>query len=723
MKKYFSIALLLALMYGSGLRGQEISPLFDYWKYYSDHANVLYKHLSEIALHQLEKRSLEVSGLKSKEDWLERQREVRKRLDDIIGSFPEKTPLNPRVTGRLNGDGFHVEKIIYESQPGFFVTAAIFIPDNLQGKAPAVLYCSGHTFESFRSQVYQHMIINLVKKGNVVLAFDPVGQGERLQYLDEQGKNSIFRTPTHEHSYPGGQCFISGSSLAWYMIWDGIRSVDYLLTRPEVDPDRLGITGRSGGGTQSAYIAAFDPRIRVTAPECYMTGFEYIFKSIGPQDAEQNFPGFLEKELDLADLLEVRAPKPAIIISTTRDFFSIQGARDTYREVKKVYETLGQPGLVSMSEDDAEHETTLKNREALYSFFKEHLNFPGNVIDMEVTLYDPAELQVSGTGQVIPEFDGESVFSLNNKRSGLLFEKLDRQRRAGDVNPIDLKERIRDISGYTPPVTEGDPVFSGREIMDHSLLEKYLVPGGGNYYLPVLVMKPVTKQAEKAVVIFNPEGKEEEITGDSLALWFNKKGYHVILPDIAGFGELGPGYLTGDAYMEHTSYNQWFAGILTGKSPVGLRMADMRQLAKFAGEELSIKPGNLHAVSRDFLSADLLHAMAVNNDFNRIVLINPLVSYRSLIQNKKYHPRYIQSSVPDCVKDYDLPDLAALLAPERLFMIDVRDQNGDILQDPNNHRDIQVIKNSYPGNNRESHFQIRDSEGLSYEELLSEWLE
>ena len=148
--------------------------LFNYWDYHSDHKQTLYNSLTGIALRQLSERKDQVKKLKSKEDWEQRRSEVRVKLDKIIGEFPEKTPLNARVTGLLKGDGYRVEKVIYESQPGLHVTAALFIPDGLEQKSPAILYCSGHTWDGFRSEVYQHAIINYVKKGFVVLAFDPV---------------------------------------------------------------------------------------------------------------------------------------------------------------------------------------------------------------------------------------------------------------------------------------------------------------------------------------------------------------------------------------------------------------------------------------------------------------------------------------------------------------------------------------------------------------------
>jgi dienelactone hydrolase len=722
MNKNVRLSILLLLFSSMNLSAQEITPLFDYWKYYADDSNALYRHLTGIALEKLEARKSEIAQLRTKEDWLYRQDEVRDKLNKIIGGFPEKTPLNARITGKISGDGFTVEKVIYESIPGYFITAALFIPDQLQGKAPGVLYCSGHTFESFRSPVYQHMIINLVKKGCVVLAFDPIGQGERLQYLDDSGLKSIFRTPTHEHSYPGGQCFIAGNSLARYMIWDGIRSIDYLLSRPEVDPGRLGITGRSGGGTQSAYIAAYDPRIKVTAPECYITSFEYLFKSIGPQDAEQNFPGFLAEGLDLADLLEVRAPGPALIISTTRDFFSIQGARDTYHEVKKEYEILGSPGLVDMTEDDAEHETTLKNRQKLYAFFKKHLGFPGDTTDLEVKIIGPDSLRVTSTGQVIPELNGETVFSLNEKESRTRVERLEEERQGGRLSVKILRNRIIRCSGYTTPVNDLTPVFSGREIHEDYRLEKYLVPGGGNYYLPTLVLIPRRAMVQKAVVIFNPSGKESEMKEDSLALWLAKKGYYVILPDVAGFGELGPGYLKGDAYMEHTSYNQWFAGILTGKSPLGLRMADIKQVSDFIRETISIQSGDIFAIARGVLAPDLLHACHLIDDFERIALINPLVSYGSMVFHRRYHPKYIQSAVPASLGEYDLPDLASMLAPKRLLMVDICDQNGQAIKDADTGKDIQIIREAYDRLNKVQAFQTKKSMNRSFEEIFGSWL-
>ncbi len=723
MKPSKHLLLFLLLLFAGLAHTQEIQPLFNYWQYYEARSNVLYHEFVNTGISQLNEREKQVAGLGTKKDWVNRKNEIRGKLLKIVGPFPPKTPLNAKITGTVKADGFRVEKLVYESMPGFYVTAALFLPDGLQEKAPAVLYCSGHTYESFRSKVYQHMIINLVKKGFIVLAFDPVGQGERLQYLDEAGTGPRFRTPTYEHSYPGNQCFISGNSLAKYMIWDGIRSIDYLVSRPEVDTTRLGITGRSGGGTQSTYIAAFDNRINVSAPECYITSFNYLLKSIGPQDAEQDLPGLLEHGLDLADLLEVRIPRPTLIISTTNDFFSIQGARETFREAKRAYAIWGKEENISMVEDDAPHQSTKKNRKALYFFLQKHFNLPLDTADLDVTLFDKKDLQVTETGQVQTSLGGETIFSLNRKESEVLLKALNTRREEDEIGEEKLKSWIAESTGYEVPGKADDPVFSGREVFDEYVVEKYLLQGGGSYKLPVLVMVPREYINSKAAILLNPDGKEMEVSEGSLGRWLMEQGYHVVLPDIGGVGELNPTDQVTDEFIDHSMYRHWYAGILTGKTPVGLKMRDISLLVQFIEKNLSVSGQNIDGIARGILANDLLHAAAGLDLFERIALIDPLVSFRSLVMNRNYRPQYAEATVPGVLLYYDLPDLAAGLAPRKLLMIDIRNQDGDMIDQIENNEDIIVIKRSFEEKKAGQHLEIKTSTNNTYEELFGNWME
>jgi hypothetical protein len=405
------------------------------WMQHSDISNSLYRHITREAYEILEKRAKEVSEISSLHEWQQRQNNIRETLLEIAGPFPEKTPLNAQITGIIRKDDYRVEHIIYESRPGFYVTSSLYIPEKADRReAPAVIYCSGHTLEGYRSPTYQHKIINLVKKGFIVFAFDPVGQGERLEYYDPETGKSFVGGPTREHSYPGAQAFIAGSSQAGYMIWDGIRAVDYLFTRPEVDRERIGITGRSGGGTQSAYIAALDERIYAAAPEAYITSFTRLLQSIGPQDAEQNLYNGIKHGIDHADLLAARAPKPAMIIATTNDFFSIQGARETFREVQAVYQAYGNPDNMGMVEDLEGHASTRKNREAMYAFFQKHLNNPGSKEDIDVDILSQEELIVTPTGQLSTSTGSETVFSLNRRQAQILAGNLSKSRKESETH-------------------------------------------------------------------------------------------------------------------------------------------------------------------------------------------------------------------------------------------------------------------------------------------------
>ena len=213
---------------------------------FSDAPNALYHYLGEQAFAFLDARRDRVSRLKTESQWRERQDEIAATLNRIVGPFPERTPLNARVTGVVRKERYRFEKIVFESMPNFFVTGALFVPEGVQAQAPAILYLSGHSATGFRNVPYMTVILNLVRKGFVVFAVDPVGQGERYRSWDPERQASRVGEPTLEHSYPGAQCFITGSSLAKYMIWDGMRAIDYLVSRPEVDPSRLGVTGRSG---------------------------------------------------------------------------------------------------------------------------------------------------------------------------------------------------------------------------------------------------------------------------------------------------------------------------------------------------------------------------------------------------------------------------------------------------------------------------------------------
>jgi hypothetical protein len=695
--KILYLVTLVVVFWMAGLEAaaqNELDVITDNWLQFTDAPNSLYHYIAGQAIDMLSSRSEKISRIRSLKEWQERQKTVRETLADIIGPFPEKTPLNAKILRTIEKDSFRVEHIIFESQPGFYVTSSLFIPHGLKrsSKAPVVIYCSGHANDGYRGEVYQHVILNLVRKNFIVFAFDPVGQGERLEYYDAEKGKSIVGGPTTEHSYPGTQAFITGSSEARYMIWDGIRAVDYLLTRKEVDPERIGITGRSGGGTQSAYITAMDERIYAAAPECYITNFTRLLQTIGNQDAEQNLFNEISHGIDHADLLAVRAPKPALMITTTRDMFSIQGARETEKEVSLIYSAYGREADFGRAEDDSSHASTRKNREAMYVFFQKYLKNPGNPKDESVRLLTPDEMKVTATGQVSTSFAGETVFSLNLKEADRLEAKLKSARSdPGKYLPAVLLSAKR-LSGYHEPSVTGQPVFSGRYRKDGYVIEKYFIKGEGNYIIPYLLMIPA-EPGEKALIYLHPSGKLAEASSGGEMEWFVRHGFTVLAPDMVGTGETGPGIFQGDAYIEGGSHNLWYASMLIGRSITGIRAADVVMLTRLLRGKDNIR--TIYALARKEMAPVLVHAAAFEPDISRIALVEPYSSYMSIVKNRFYSSSFIPGVVPGSLREYDLPDIEACLAPRRLLMAGLTDGYGKTTDTTGINEDLSIIRSSY----------------------------
>ncbi|MGI8784712.1 MAG: alpha/beta hydrolase, partial [Acidobacteriota bacterium] len=557
------IAIVLATGLSSAAQNEDLSVL-KRWVEWSNAANSLQLHLNQEAFKLLGARREAVGKLRSAADWKARQQSVRASLQKALGPFPEKTPLNAQVLGVTQRSGYRVEKIVFESIPGYFVTACLFVPDNLQGRAPAILNLIGHTDIAFRAPMYQQLILNLVEKKFIVLAVDPIGQGERLQYYDPQLKRSTVGGATTEHSYVGRQCFLTGSSLARYFTWDGIRAIDYLISRSEVDAARIGVTGISGGGTQTSYVAAIDERVAAAAPACYITGFQRLLESIGLGDAEQNFVHGLQDGIDHPDFLEVRAPRPTLVVATTRDFFSIQGARETVEEAKTAFQALGAADNLSIVEDDFGHGYTRKTREGIYAFFQKHLNNPGSSSDREIELLAAEALTVTATGQVSTSLRGETAFTLNRSVAVNLAEKLDRSRADLPAHLARAASEARVLSGYVQPEAVTRAVFRGRYARDGYNVELYALGGEGRLVIPVVLMVPNKPGRHPGLIYLHPGGKSEAASPGGEMEWFARRGYVVLSADLAGMGELG----SVDTLLA-------YVGVQTGRSVVGIRAADI----------------------------------------------------------------------------------------------------------------------------------------------------
>src|SRR5437016_5046630 len=347
----------------------------DNWDFLSDPSSfhdihgMLPAYLKAKAFALLDQRQQAIARISTPADLKARQQYVRERIRSYLGDLPERTPLNPRVIGSLDRGDYRIEKIVFESRPGFYVTANLYLPKTGAPPYPAILYPLGHERGAKAHQAWQRCLASFARRGFMALAWDPLGQGERVQMYDEDLHDTKTTGSTVEHTIIGSQCLLTGTHVAQYTIWDGMRALDYLVSRPEADPTRVGCTGNSGGGTHTAYLSTLDDRIQVAAPSCYITSWRRMLESIGPQDAEQVFPMFLKDGLDYPDYIYSVGGKPFLMLTAIRDFFPIGGARATFAEARGVLGKLDLSTSLGMFEYDDGHGYSKPRREAGYRWF------------------------------------------------------------------------------------------------------------------------------------------------------------------------------------------------------------------------------------------------------------------------------------------------------------------------------------------------------------------
>ncbi len=359
-----------------------------------------------------------MAALKSREDAEAYVRGVREKIRDSFGPFPEKTPLNPRVTGAVERDAYRIEKVIFESRPGFLVTSNLYVPKGRKFPLPGVVGTCGHSENGKAIEAYQSFAQGLARMGYVVLLFDPIGQGERMQYTDAQLKPRRGRG-TAEHLYAGNQQFVAGEFFGAWRAWDGIRALDYLLSREEVDPRHVGVTGNSGGGTMTTWLCGVEPRWTMAAPSCFVTTFRRNLENELPADTEQCPPKVFRLGLDHADFLAAMAPKPVIVLGKEKDYFDARGNEEAYLRLKRLYALLGAEDNVAWYLGDSYHGYSQENREAMYRWFNRVTGVSDTKSEPKLTIEKDETLWCTPHGQVA-ELKSRPIFEFTREKSRML---------------------------------------------------------------------------------------------------------------------------------------------------------------------------------------------------------------------------------------------------------------------------------------------------------------
>ena len=635
----------------------------------ADPRKMLHCYLLAEAQKHFDVRRDVIARLQTPDDIRKRQDYLKGKFLDALGGFPKKTPLNAKVTGTLKADGFRVEMVIYESRPQHHVTAIFYVPDG-KGPFPGVLVPCGHSANGKAAEAYQRVCILMAQHGMAVLCYDPIGQGERVQLLDKMGKPAIAGS-TSEHTMVGVGALLVGQSTATYRIWDGIRSLDYLASRPEVDPKRLGCTGNSGGGTLTSYLMALDERIVCAAPSCYLTTLERLFATIGPQDAEQNITGQVAFGMEHADYILMRAPKPTLMCVATQDFFDIGGAKTTFKEASTIYTTMGAGEKVSFFEFDDKHGFSKPRREAAARWMKRWLvGVDEPIAEGNFRSFKDEELQCTRSGQVLEDFQGKSAFQFNLAAA----RDLERRRAEVKMNLPDLHANVERVIGLKPRKPwDGDTGGTLRKALLAAEptswkglgVTKATFTSEPGIRVSVALFQP--KNPKRKIVLYLHEDGLEAAADDIARLV--KAGSQVAALELRGWGETAASTPAGKKpgfFGNH--FKESFLGIHLNRPLLGQRVYDLLRAVDFfaaPSESLSIVAvGNTGPVA--------LHAAALDDRVASLTLERSLVSWGNVVQNP-ISVNQLTNVVPGVLRDYDLPELAATLAPRRLNVRDAVD--------------------------------------------------
>ena len=580
----------------------------------------LLRELDAIAARQLDGRARDVARIRDVAGAEARKADVRRRILSLIGGLPEyRGPLNAEVTKTIQRDGFSIEHVIFESLPRYIVTANLYRPDR-PGPHPAVLMSMGH-WDAGKAAA-QLLASNLALKGFVVLAYDPVGQGERQQAYDPRAGRSLIGGATDQHFSNGAAAILMGESVARYFVHDGIRAIDYLVSRPDVDPERIGATGCSGGGTQTTYIAALDDRVKAAAPACYMNSFRTLFSgSIG--DSEQSVPGLLAAGLDQTDYVELFAPKPWLIASTEGDFFTPAGARQVFEDAQRWYRLYDADDRIKWVIGPGGHGTPLVVREAIYEWMIRWLQHgQGDAREEAITLIPDHELLVNSRGQV----GGRELYEI-------------------------IKEK---------PRQQGSAAELQRFL--HDLVAKNTALAGG-----VRVLPAEPDAVRKPAVVLVQDSLSPGTEADALLA----SGHVVVLVAPSGAGGDRDRPRTGN-WMNNT--RAW----LVGRDLPAMHAAEINAAVAAAAARPDVDPARISARAAGTDGIWLLLAAAVNPRIASLTLVRTPHSLRAGV-DAPMHSNLHDGVIPGFALKWDLADVRNLIAPRATVWQDPTDWMGRVV--------------------------------------------
>jgi cephalosporin-C deacetylase-like acetyl esterase len=604
---------------------------------------------------------------------------VRRSTQQMIGPFPARTLLNAVVTKTLERDGYRIENVMYESRPNLWVTSNLYVPTTAKGPFPGILSPNGHYEDAGREPSYQEAHLDLVKSGFVVLSPDPIGQGERRQFWDSTSRKWSGST-IDEHSIFGQLLWLVGDSLAQYKIWDGIRGIDYLQSRSEVDPSRIGCTGHSGGGRESLWISVLDARVKCAA--C-IEPMGYHFWPVTAPPGTYLYPGDAEHDwfpaasmgIDGCDLFQAIAPRPLLIGVET---YADQRFQLAAKHVRARYELFKAENKFATVEATDAHYWTDKLRLAATDWFCRWLyDRPGPTAESQLVIEPVENLFCTPTGSLIDSRQGDTLQSILLKKQETLPPA-----RPVPTSPSELTSYSREMQELVRTslrCTKIDQPFAVRHLARTPRvgfhIEKLEFLSEREIYIPAWVFIPEEKKPGARPILYLGDtdaeavGYPESGWGDQLA----RKGHVVLAVDVRGMGQTRPLH---HSYFENRPWGNLFdveAALAYGawamnESLLGMRVCDAIRSVDYASSRPDINLSELVVIGSGMGALWGLYAALLDPRIEFVIADSGLVSYQCLVQSDRYsHGADVM--ILEVLKHFDLPQVVAALAGRRVALV------------------------------------------------------
>jgi dienelactone hydrolase len=580
--------------------------------------------------------------------------------------------LKPQILGTLDRDGYRIEKLIFQSRPDVWVTSNVYVPAG-DGKRPAVLAVHGHHAWARIDPDVQAYCLGLVKLGFFVLCVDAFGAGER---------HAQPARGTYHGALDGSALWPVGQSLLGMQVYDNRRAVDYLLTRPEVDSERLGVTGASGGGNQTMYAGALDERLKCVVPVCSVGNYQAYFHV--PCCVCEVLPGVL-RFTEEGDVLGLVAPRPLLVISAEKDSFQFSPAEaaKSVGRARHIYDLSGDAAKLRHTVVEGGHGYSKPMREAMYGWMTRWLKGEGAgdpIKDPPFQTEDPEAIRCFPditkrpqpwlTPTSFAKRTGEALLRTN-------FPKPPDHAEDWESTAVYMRSQLTKVLGPMPAVPK-DLNLDGPSTADNGVLRTraQLIPETG-VSLPVHLAtrgSGFAKQFPACVVLSLDVTNRVVNFVESTA--FSAAGWTVPDPHLRGTRDRPSAATVRDA-VDHNPAEQ---GVLLGRPLLGQWVFDVQVLLAALARRSDIDRQHIVLAGRDPAALVALATAAVFEDrVTGVILFDTPTTY--LTDAPYAPPMRMGLLAPRIVGVGDVPQLAAMIAPRRLVIAGGVAPNGKKLSD------------------------------------------